>query len=480
MAVTGVFNDTYYASGADQLAEVKALAARVDTTFLAQLAVYARQKAYMKDLPAYLCAVLAERDVTLLSKVFDRVLDNGRMLRNFVQMIRSGQAGRRSLGSRPKKLVAAWLTRASDAQLLAASVGSNPSLADVLKLSHAKAADGRRDAFFKYLLGRPVAHAELPEVVQALESFRRGESMVVPKVPFELLTSLSLSTEDWTQVARHASWTQTRMNLNTFSRHGVFASTDMVQLVAARLKDPEQIARAKVFPYQLLAAYLNVDASMPKAIVNALQDVMELAVSNVPNVPGGVAVLVDTSGSMRRPVTGTRPGATSKIRYVDVAALFASAMLRANDDAEVVPFDTRVHAACLNARDSIVTNAALLARFGGGGTDCASALRHLNAKGATEKMVVYISDNESWVASQSHNYRGTAVLEQWELYKRRVPAARLICVDISPNKTTQARERKDILNVGGFSDEVFNIVDAFARGHLGSDHWLGEIEKIQL
>ena len=37
----------------------------------------------------------------------------------------------------------------------------------------------------------------------------------------------------------------------------------------------------------------------------------------------------------------------------------------------------------------------------------------------------------------------------------RNPRARLVCIDLQPYATTQAAERDDILNVGGFSDQVF-------------------------
>lgn len=481
MAVTGVFNDTFYASARAQLDDAKALVAQVDPVFLGKLAVYARQKAYMKDLPAYLCAVLAERDVKVLAQVFDRVIDNGKMLRNFVQLVRSGEAGRRSLGTRPKKLVSRWLQNASDAHLLSASVGTAPTLADVIRLSHPKAADVSRDAFFGHLLGKKVEIGALPQVVRDLELFRSGASKVLPKAPFELLTSLPLSEQDWVSIARHASWTQTRMNLNTFARHGVFASGEMVDLVVARLTDPEQVARAKVFPYQLLGAYLNSAEGVPSKVVNALQDAMELAVANVPVFDREVAVLVDTSGSMNSPVTGHRAGSTSKMRCVDVAGLFASAVLRRNPSATVVPFNTKVHLARLNGRDSVITNATKLASYGGGGTNCGSALEHLNSQGATARLVVYVSDNESWVDSQSFcRSKGTEVMAQWAVYKRRVPDAKLVCIDITPNGTSQARDRKDILNVGGFSDEVFNIVNLFAREELGGEHWVGEIEKVSL
>ncbi len=51
----------------------------------------------MKDMPAALLLVLSKRDPALFRKVFDRVVDNGRVLRTLFQMIRSGQFGRKSL-----------------------------------------------------------------------------------------------------------------------------------------------------------------------------------------------------------------------------------------------------------------------------------------------------------------------------------------------------------------------------------------------
>ena len=40
--------------------------------------------------------------------------------------------------------------------------------------------------------------------------------------------------------------------------------------------------------------------------------------------------------------------------------------------------------------------------------------------------------------------------------------------------------RDHVLNVGGFSDEVFEVVARFADGTLGADHWIGQIEAIEI
>ena len=39
-----------------------------------------------------------------------------------------------------------------------------------------------------------------------------------------------------------------------------------------------------------------------------------------------------------------------------------------------------------------------------------------------------------------------------------VGSPKLVCIDIQPYGSTQAAERADILNIGGFSDAVFNVV----------------------
>ena len=90
-AATGCFNGTYYADAESQLDTLKSLIAQVnDNVFLAKLAVYSRERAFMKDMPAALTATLAARDTVLFHQAFDRAIDNGRVLRTLFQMIRSG------------------------------------------------------------------------------------------------------------------------------------------------------------------------------------------------------------------------------------------------------------------------------------------------------------------------------------------------------------------------------------------------------
>ena len=483
LAATGALGSTFYASAEAQLDQVLALAQSLDPAFVAKTAVYARQRGHMKDMPALLAAVLAQRDVALLQAVFGRVIDNGKMLRNWVQVLRSGAVGRQSLGSRPKKLVQQWLLAASEAQLLQAAVGNAPSLADVVKMVHPKAPEAWRAAWFGWLIGRPFDEAALPPLTRAFEQFKRALSQgdaraEVPEVPFQLLTALPLTTAHWAQIARRGSWQMLRQNLATFARHGVFADETVAEAVAQKLGDPVAVARSRVLPYQLMSAWAATGNEVPAVVREALQDAMDAALVNVPAVPGRVVVCPDVSGSMSSAVTGHRGSATSKVRCIDVAALVSAALLKRNPKASVMPFEQRVVDVKLNPRDSVLTNAGRLAKIGGGGTNVSAPLALLNQQRAAVDLVVIVSDNESWIDAKRAG--ATQTMQEWALLKSRCPRAKLVCIDLQPYGTTQAMERSDILNVGGFSDAVFSMVAAFAEDRLGADHWVGEIERITL
>ena len=125
----------------------------------------------MKDVPALLLAMLSTKSTELLQKALPQVVDNGRMLRNFVQIMRSGVVGRKSLGSAPKALVRNWLDSANERVLIDASVGTSPSLRDVVRLVHPKPTDATREAFYGWLLGKPHLFERLPQALQALKLF---------------------------------------------------------------------------------------------------------------------------------------------------------------------------------------------------------------------------------------------------------------------------------------------------------------------
>lgn len=468
-AVTGTFSNTFYTDAETQLAKVKELALKVDSVFLAKLAVYSRESAFMKDMPAFLLAVLHGRGETaLLATVFPRVVNSFKMLSNFMQIVRSGAVGRKSFGSTTKRIIQNWLDNKTALEVFNGSIGlSDPSVADMIKMVHPKADGEAKNAVFAYITeskGYIEKMGNLPEEIQLFEKLKKGEATQVPNIPFRALTNIDLNEAQWRSIAANMPFNTLRQNLNMLAKRGVFKAQAAVDEAVAKLSNPDIVRKVKVFPYQLFTAYLNVDAELPIEIKNALQDAAEVATENVPSFGGKVVVALDVSGSMSSSVMGFRPGVpASKMRTIDVASLVASTILRQNKNARVIPFDTRVHSVSLNPRDSIMTNAATLAKFGGGGTNCALPLAQLNSENANADLVIYVSDNESW-----HGGRyGTA--EQWSTFKRRNPKAKLVNIDVQASAHSQVPDTKDVLNIGGFSDVIWTVIEKFASNESKDD-----------
>lgn len=544
LAATGTFGNVFYASAQDQLDQLRKLIDEVDDNeYLAKLAVYSRERAYMKDMPAALLVTLSVRDTALMHKVFDRVADNGRVLRTVFQMVRSGQFGRKGLSSSLQRAFQRWLNEASTGKLLSASIGNDPSLRDILRMARPTPKDNARRALFGWLTDKeifsrvvespdcvtekstdstlrhkngkwaPAREADLLAEVQSLNAFRDAESEEVQtliagdlQVRWDLLADAAKGPLVWKAIARQMGPQALRMNLNTLLRHDVFkngnrADNAMIDYVAGRIADAGAIRRSRQFPYQFLAAYLNAADEVPHKIRSALHDAAEIACGNIPQLPAPVIIGLDTSGSMGCSVTGWQAqsrackGRVSKMRCVDVAALFAAAILRRNPDSIVVPFDTRAYQATIDPSDSILSLSARLAKYGGGGTDCSLPLVEANKRYAKRAFAgfVLVSDNESWIDSgRVYGYgRGgsTGVMTEWEKFKKTqrgngIADPKLVCIDIAPYGNTQAPDpdgrggRQDILNIGGFSDAVFNVVSSF----LESDtrRFVREVEAVEL
>jgi 60 kDa SS-A/Ro ribonucleoprotein len=510
LAATGCFEQTFYAKAETQLTQLQELVDTVDdNTFLAKLAVFSRERAFMKDMPAALVAALASRDSELMHRVFDRAIDNGRVLRTLFQMIRSGRFGRKSLSSSLQRAFGRWLNEASVSKLLAASIGRDPTLRDVLRLARPTPINNERRALFGYLTEKavekwtPACENDLPAQVRSLMAYRKAESaeeqveiLSKTSVRWDLLADAARGPLVWKAIARQMGPQALRMNLNTLVRHDVFENDKrMVDEVARRIADVDEIKRSRQFPYQFLAAYLNASPDLSHKIKAALHQAAEVACGNVPRLSGPIVIGLDTSGSMRQPVMGRRSnGHQSPMRCIDVASLFAAAILRRNPNSLLIPFDTQAYDVRVDPQDTILSLGERFAQYGGGGTDCSLPLAMVNSSRHKQRFAgcVLVSDNMSWVQRKDSRYAeffgamATKVMEEWNRFvqqqrrfqRKHFRAPKLICIDIQPYGTTQAPERDDILNIGGFSDAVFKVVSDFFDDK--PNRLVTEVESIEL
>jgi hypothetical protein len=220
-------------------------------------------------------------------------------------------------------------------------------MADVIEMTHPSPRDDRQSALFKYLLDRrhhddaradadvlPVlaAAAELDAVPmedrRAVLRARGSVALDDAGFSWERLSGWlpgGMDGEAWEAVIPSMGVMALVRNLRNFDQAGI--SEAAIEAVIAKITDAEQVARARLFPYQVWAAYKVAPSDNWK---RALGRTLDLTVGNVPALDGTL-VVIDTSGSMQSPVSGR-----STMQRVEVAAVMAMATAKRASNVDVV------------------------------------------------------------------------------------------------------------------------------------------------
>ena len=243
-------------------------------------------------------------------------------------------------------------------------------------------------------------------------------------------------------------------------------------------------------PHQMFVALQYLAPGVPEQLRRALDDGLDSCIEDVPTIGPGlrVGIFPDCSASMRYSVTGSREGAMSKVRCVDVAGLVSAVLYRQHRDAVVWAWADAFYNLSgegrVNPKDSVSTLASVIASKGGGGTFMALPLLAATKFGTEFDLLIWITDEQSWLgpnAAYHFAQRGTSVADEWAAYKARHPQARAIVLCVQPYKDTQfaGGAEKDVLHVSGFTDAVFQVMADFAAG-TDDDAWVKAIEGIDL
>ena len=173
-------------------------------------------------------------------------------------------------------------------------------------------------------------------------------------------------------------------NLRNFDDAGV--SDETAEQVAAKISDPQQVARSRMFPFRFWAAYKHT-ASLRWA--HALEKALTASLANVPSLPGRTLILVDRSPSMF-PGYGFSTPNKSDIPLAEQAALFGAALALRAQAPTLVEFGGQSKPMPVAKGGSVLR---LVEQFGRiDGTDIPSAVRrHF----AGHDRVVVVTDEQT-------------------------------------------------------------------------------------
>lgn len=280
--------------------------------------------------------------------------------------------------------------------------------ADVIDLTHPTAVAPWQGALFRYALERRHNRAgsditDLP-VVAANVSLR-SEADPAAWLSSSMLHAAGMTWEDalsavggkvdkaklWAAMIPSMGYMALLRNLRNFDEAGV--SDEVAATVAARLADPERVAKSRQFPFRFVAAYENAPSVRWS---HALDKALAASLGNLPTLGGRSLILVDTSASM----TSSGLSARSKMTAAKAAAVFGVA-LAARGEADLYGFadGTRPFQHKVPKGSSVIREVdRFLARTGedGHGTAIAESIRRTFAG---HDRVFVISDMQTFAPS---------------------------------------------------------------------------------
>lgn len=204
----------------------------------------------------------------------------------------------------------------------------------------------------------------------------------------------------WEAIIPNMGYMALIRNLRNFDQAGV--SDQVAQKVAAKISNPEEVAKSRQLPMRFLSAYRNAPSDRWKW---PLDQAVNLALRNIPQIKGHTLILVDTSGSMRSPMSDK-----SGLMRWDAAALFGCAMASRCEKVDLVSFSssqtyyhdprgTRTKVFPLRPGESLLASVARWERDGfflNGGTETELSLRQHFIR---HDRVVILTDEQAWGGS---------------------------------------------------------------------------------
>ena len=489
--LTNTLGGTYYAHEKQLLDETLKLHAEMaltDPSFMARAVVYARREGLMRLQPIVGLAFLAKADRDLFHSAFGQVIHTPSDLTDFIEIVRGGVVPG-GMGRSIKRAINGWLNNLSEYHAIKyAGGGQGYSLRDVLRLTHPTPPNDKQDAIFLWLTDREkwLASDEKRALTPQIDAFERlkrvdvtddqGEArrlITEGRLPYEVVTgAIKPDEETWRVLMEQMPYFALLRHLNTLQRAGITSDRKTALTIATVLENGERLRKAKVLPFRLYMAYqmFEPQARTDRIIVNALIDAMEQAFVNMPDLGEAVCIAPDVSGSMSGSFSGR-----SKTRYIDIAGVFTGALLKANPEAIVLPFENDVVNIKVSGRDTLITTAVQLARIGGGGTAVSAPISYLLDHKIQVDTFIGITDNIEWAADQSGR-RG--FLRTWYEYKKIAPEAKAFLVTIAPYRHAVAPEDEaDIHYIYGWSDSVLRYVNLSIIGLSGQ---VEAVQKISL
>ena len=437
---------------------IATLVKQVDPLFVSQLAIYARTVMNLRSVPLLLVVELARvhSGDDLVSRTIDKVVLRADEIMELLMCYqwrnpKTGLKKLKSLSSQIKRGLQLAFNKFNEYQFAKYDRELEVKLRDALFIVHPKAKDDAQQVLFDKIASKSL---ETPYTWETELSKLGPQNFASTKERREAFRN------KWTELSTSEKLGYMALLRNLRNILVAEVDEDTIAIVANRISDPHEVARAKQFPFRYFSAYkelLEVKSNNLPLILNALEMAIQASAANIPGLSNDDNLLIacDMSGSMAVPVASR-----SKINLYEIGSILAMLLqTRCSnaqcgifaDDWERVNFDNK------NILKNALNISSLIGKVGYG-TNGNKPLDYLINNRIVMDKVMFFTDCQFW----TYNYcDGLEFFKRWDKYKTIAPNAHLYLFDLagyghSPIDTVHS----DVTIISGWSERIFDTIDS--------------------
>ena len=469
LVCTASLQKKFYTDSDECVGRLKGLLHKVPIEFAVKLAIYAREQMYLRSIPLVMAVEILKIERSKLTEdLIERVIQRADEIPEILSyfQIANERTGTKKLNKLPtalKKGVARAFYKFDEYQFAKYNRATEVTIRDAMFLTHPKPIKSK-EALFKKIADNKL---DIPYTWETELSKDDGRSK---KEKWEaLITSKKLG------------YMAQLRNLRNMLNENV----DNIQTVLDNLSDAVNVLRSRQLPFRFFSAYreiADVGEFKSSAVMECLESAIQCSTVNIKGFDTNTDVLIacDMSGSMQTPVSQR-----SKIQNFEIG-LTLGMLLQSRCKSVVTGLFGEDWKVVQLPRTNILANTHKLANMigeVGHSTNGYKAIKWLTENKKIADKVFLFTDCQLWDSDSGYSWLGASPVTrltfqgEWKKYKHFAPNAKLYIFDLSGYGNTPIDlSHKDVYMIAGWSEKVFNVLDAIEKGSSN----LSEVERIEI
>lgn len=460
--VTSLLHDSFYEKAEERLIRLQQLIEKVSPEYCAKLAVYARRSMNLRSVPIVLSVELAKKADAgaWVGKAIEQIVlrpDEITETLVYYQQTnkRTGTKRLNRLSKQIQKGLAKAFNRFDEYQFAKYNQNTEVKLRDALFLVHPNPKDLAQQVVFDKITQNTLSTPYTWETeLSAIGQLHFGSEKAKNKAFRAKWEELILS--------KKVGYMALLRNLRNMLECNI--SDECLDMVLSYLSEENAVRTAKQLPFRYWSAYRelsNITDGRVIRVIDALEKAMLLSAQNIKGFENDTRVVLacDVSGSMQQ-----RLSAKSSLMYYDIGLLLAMLLQSRCKNVVTGMFGDTWKVIQLSSKSILSNVAAFHKREGevGYSTNAHLVIEDLLKCEYQADKVMIFTDTQLW---NSQNRDANSIKTAWENYKRKFPKAKLYLFDLAGYGQSPMRvESGDVYLLAGWSDKIFEVLDALENG----------------